>query len=417
MDLNGHPVKRPIAMYMLILFVFTACNRFKGEGDLLYTLHKDVKGPLIQTGDLVELTAIEKTETDSVIWNSADYDRTALVTRASSIFAGDLFAALGKLSKGDSATIKINMDSMPGRPRVKGKYLIYELCIHNVIHDGQEQFIKKRLQELRDREPAKIAAWIAARQLKTITQPSGLQYTIHAQGSGALAEPGDTVAIRYKVTLMSGKVIDTALQRPRSFIAGLQTTIAGLEEAMRLFTVGTKATVIIPSSLAFGEAGFEGIQSYTPLIYELEIEGIGRFTGKHPTEPGAAMPDFALTNIANDVVLQKEDLRKGKTVFVLFSSDCDHCRQLIAAMGKQSAAFKNVQLYFVSADGGEAIQQYGALFTGKEKVVFCRDDDRLFAARFQARSYPSVYIYNGQQKLLKYFAGEVSLPAIIKALR
>src|SRR5688500_12973413 len=123
-----------------------------GGRDLLYVIHKNVDGPAIKVGDLVELTAIEKTEEDSVLWRSADYDRTALVTRAPSVFTGDLFAVLGKLSKGDSATVKINLDSMVEKmghrkPATKGKYIVYELSIKNVIPDSlaKEQFLQKRM--------------------------------------------------------------------------------------------------------------------------------------------------------------------------------------------------------------------------------------------------------------------------------
>jgi FKBP-type peptidyl-prolyl cis-trans isomerase FkpA len=398
-----------------------------GGRDLLYVIHKNVDGPAIKVGDLVELTAIEKTEEDSVLWRSADYDRTALVTRAPSVFTGDLFAVLGKLSKGDSATVKINLDSMVEKmghrkPATKGKYIVYELSIKNVIPDSlaKEQFLQKRMAQCKQEEAGKLAQYVAARQLKTTALPSGLQYSVTESGAGSPAHAGDTVAMRYRCTLMSGKVIDTALQVPRSFPAGLQTTIAGLEEAMQLFPAGTKATVVIPSALAFGEAGYENIQPYTPLIYELEVVRIGRFTGKQPNEPGAPLPDFAVTNIANDVLIQKEDVHKGKTMMVLFSTDCDHCQHLIEAINTQQAAFNKMQVYFISQDSKDAIQQcmqrYGPALLATRHVFICRDDHRRMAGVLHTATYPSVYVYN-QQVLVKYLQGEAAMPGIMQAIR
>jgi peroxiredoxin len=183
--------------------------------------------------------------------------------------------------------------------------------------------------------------------------------------------------------------------------------------------VGAKATLIVPSTLAFGEAGYEGIQPYTPLIYDLEVVRIGRFKGKHPTEPGAPLPGFAVTNIVNNVVVQKEDVPKGKTVMVLFSTGCDHCQQLIATINKQYASFNNLHLYFISQDSVHAIrrcmQQYGPLLTGKKNVTVCHDDSRRFAAVFQAGVYPSVYVYN-RQVLVKYLPGETTVPGIMRSM-
>jgi FKBP-type peptidyl-prolyl cis-trans isomerase FkpA len=419
---------RFIIACMILSTVSHCTQRDTGGGDLLYVIHKNADGPTIEVGDLVELTAIEKTEEDSVLWRSADYDRTALVTRASSVFTGDLFAALGKLSKGDSATVKINLDSMvekmgQRRPATKGKYIIYELSIHNVISDSlaSAQFLQKRMAQCKQEEANKLTQYEAARQLKTTALPSGLQYSLVADGAGAPAHAGDTVAMRYSCTLMSGKVIDTALQVPRTFIAGLHTTIAGLEEAMQLFPAGAKATVIIPSALAFGEAGYENIQPYTPLIYELEVVRIGRFKGKHPNEPGAPLPDFAVTNIANDVLVQKEDVHKSTIMLVLFSTDCDHCQHLIEAINKQPAAFNKMHVYFISQDSKNAIQQcmqhYGPALLATNHVTICRDENRRMAGVLHTATYPSVYVYNQRQVLVKYLQGEAAIPGIMQVIR
>lgn len=413
--------------FLIAFMILSAVSRCKqhdtGRGDLLLVIHKNADGPTIKTGDLVELTAVEKTEEDSILWRSSDYDRTALVTRSPSVFTGDLFTALGKLSKGDSATVKINLDSMVQKmdhrkPVTKGKYLIYELSIHNVVPEGAAtaQFLQKRLAQCKQEEAGTLAQYIAARSLKTTASPSGLQYAVIAAGTGTPAHAGDTVAMRYKCTLMSGKVLDTALQAPRTYIAGLHTTIAGLEEAMQLFPAGTKVTVLLPSALAFGEAGYEGIQPYTPLIYELEMVRIGRFKGKYPNEPGAPLPGFAVTNIANDVLIQKEDVHKGAVMMVLFTTDCDHCRHLIEAINKQAAALHTMHVYLISQDSAAAIRQcmqrYGPALLENKHVTICRDDLRRMAGALHTAVYPAVYVYNQRKVLVKYLYGEAATIAI-----
>ena len=59
--------------------------------------------------------------------------------------------------------------------------------------------------------------------------------------------------------------------------------IQGWEEALMLFPKGTKATLILPSKLAYGEQGSApSIQPFTPLIFEIHIVDIV------PGKPGAA---------------------------------------------------------------------------------------------------------------------------------
>jgi hypothetical protein len=107
-------------------------------------------------------------------------------------------------------------------------------------------------------------------------------------------------------------------------------------------------------------------------------------------------------------------------MLVLFSTDCDHCQHLIAAINKQYAAFNNMHLYFISQDSVDAIrqcmQQYGPSLFGKENVIVCRDDDWRFAGIFQAAAYPSVYVYNQQHVLVKYLPGEAAVPGIMKSI-
>ena len=114
-------MKKLVIVLGLAVTGLAGCKNFeKGEGDMLYKIHTDKSGETIKEGDFVAFKAIEKTEGDSVLYSSYDYDRPSLLVKEKSVFKGDLFAALGLLSEGDSATFKINIDSMVqkmGRPQ------------------------------------------------------------------------------------------------------------------------------------------------------------------------------------------------------------------------------------------------------------------------------------------------------------
>ncbi len=116
------------------------------------------------------------------------------------IFKGDLFTALEMLSEGDSATIKINMDSMVaklGRPKpanTTSKYWIYTVKVNKVIHKGKlsdslfrvkvNEFLEVEMDQFRDQEVSKILSYIAFKNLKPLVTTSGLNYVITKEGKG-----------------------------------------------------------------------------------------------------------------------------------------------------------------------------------------------------------------------------------------
>ncbi|MBX3102548.1 MAG: FKBP-type peptidyl-prolyl cis-trans isomerase [Bacteroidetes bacterium] len=92
---------------------------------------------------------------------------------------------------------------------------------------------------------------------KLKTTSSGLQYQIVKEGSGAQAIAGKTVSVHYHGTLMDGKVFDSSFSRgePITFPLGQGMVIPGWEEGIALLKEGSRAILIIPPALAYGENG------------------------------------------------------------------------------------------------------------------------------------------------------------------
>lgn len=296
-----------------VVTALSACNQFeKGEGDMLYKIHTDKSGETIKDGDFVVFKAIEKTEGDSVLYSSYDYDRPSLLIKEKSIFKGDLFAGLSLLSEGDSATFKINIDSMVlkmGRPQpadTTSKYLVYNIKIDKVIPKGDltdslfrskiDEFLQAEMEQAKNSESAKVKAYVSSNGLKPEVTPSGLNYVITKEGTGAKANTGDTVLVHYTGKFLSGKIFDSSLPdvakksgtfnpgrlyEPLKLPVGVNGAIPGFEEGLMLLPKGAKATLILPSSLAYGEQGNQGIPPFTPLIFEVEMINI------IPAKPGA----------------------------------------------------------------------------------------------------------------------------------
>ncbi len=103
---------------------------------------------------------------------------------------------------------------------------------------------------------------------------SGLRYKIIQKGDGVQPENGQTVAVHYKGMFSDGEVFDDSYKRgaPIEFPIGKGNVIPGWDEGILLLNKGDKARFVIPSSLAYGEAGAGGvIPPNATLVFDVEL--------------------------------------------------------------------------------------------------------------------------------------------------
>ena len=105
--------------------------------------------------------------------------------------------------------------------------------------------------------------------------PSGLQYEVISEGTGAMPKATDSVKCHYHGTLIDGSVFDSSVQRGKPAVFGVNQVIKGWVEALQLMKVGSKWRLFIPSELAYGSQGAGGsIEPNATLIFEVELLGI-----------------------------------------------------------------------------------------------------------------------------------------------
>ena len=77
--------------------------------------------------------------------------------------------------------------------------------------------------------------------------------------------------------MLDGTVFDSSYKRnqPIDFAIGVGQVIAGWDEGIQLLKVGDKARLVIPSNLAYGEAGAGGvIPPNATLIFDVELMNV-----------------------------------------------------------------------------------------------------------------------------------------------
>lgn len=105
-----------------------------------------------------------------------------------------------------------------------------------------------------------------------VTLPSGLQYRIVTQGSGAMPGPEDNVKVHYTGTTIDGTKFDSSYDRGEPAQFRVSNVIRGWVEGLQLMHEGTKMMLYIPSNLAYGERGAGNIiKPFETLIFEVEL--------------------------------------------------------------------------------------------------------------------------------------------------
>jgi len=101
---------------------------------------------------------------------------------------------------------------------------------------------------------------------------SGLAYKVIKEGTGATPSAEDVVEVHYHGTLTDGTVFDSSVERGKTISFPLNRVIKGWTEGLQTMKEGGKTKFVIPSDLAYGEAGAPPkIPGGATLVFEVEL--------------------------------------------------------------------------------------------------------------------------------------------------
>lgn len=110
--------------------------------------------------------------------------------------------------------------------------------------------------------------------LKGDCKKGQLKIEILKEGTGKLADVGNTVTVHYTGTFENGTKFDSSLDRgePFSFKLGAGQVIKGWEQGVLGMKINEKRKLILEPELAYGEKGIPGaIPPNAVLIFEVEL--------------------------------------------------------------------------------------------------------------------------------------------------
>ena len=205
--------------------------------------------------------------------------------------------AVGKMKKGSKATVVVPSKmgyGAKGRKDQTGADIftpytpvVYDIEVldlktkaeHEKAQKEEAANAKKAADEAMAKEPVLIQQYVKDNKITAKPTANGLYYIEKVKGKGPLAKAGDKVKVHYTGKLFSGKVFDSSLTRkpaePFEFTIGQGQVIPGWDEGISMMSAGGKATLIIPSKLAYGAQGAgSDIPAYTPLVFDVELISI-----------------------------------------------------------------------------------------------------------------------------------------------
>ncbi len=286
----------PIAILGAALISNTGCKNeggFKKINGIEYKIVKDAPGKNAAYGDIDEFHILAKADT-MVLGDSRkqNNDKPAVIRVDSVKGSGQWLAVLPLLSAGDSVLIEISCDTLiketPEAQRgqlppwmKKGKKITISLSVISVksMADYQKEADAKKMEQVQA-EDKTLQDYFAKNNIKAQKTEKGVYYTIEKEGTGATIAAGQTVSMKYTGKTLDGHIFDTNRDTTfkhtdaLTFTVGARQMIPGMDDGVTVLKKGSKATLYLPSPLAYGEQGPPGIGANAILIFDVDITDV-----------------------------------------------------------------------------------------------------------------------------------------------
>jgi len=199
------------------------------------------------------------------------------------------------IGEGDSAVFYISADSLyknssgrPAPPDLVGTKIKLRIGIDQVFTTEEFSAYSAEMEQVQiAKEGEAIKSYISEKAMTAEVTEEGLYYEITQTGNGVKPQVGQTVKVNYTGYLMDGTVFDTSVEEtakeanvyspgrpygPLDFPLGQGRVIQGWDIGIGLLSEGGKATLVIPSPLAYGNRGSGGvIKPNSTLVFTVEL--------------------------------------------------------------------------------------------------------------------------------------------------
>jgi FKBP-type peptidyl-prolyl cis-trans isomerase len=305
-------MKQILSAAVICIIALSACTTpFKKTKDgAQFKVISVKKGPRLITGNFMEMSVMVKYK-DSVLVSSADDGMPQYGLYDTANFPMPFKEVFKNVHVGDSIVIRVSTDSLIAKGQAapfmkKGQFIYQSYTIVNVYNTkeeadaAQKKYIpaakaKGRVKEIAqiekdlaankaviDQDSKLIDEYLAKNNIKATKTKWGTYIAVQTEGTGNNLTASEIASVNYTGrTFDSSKVFDSNIDPKFKHVQPLDVNLGqyqgmmlGWTDALLQMKKGTKATIYVPSSLAYGKDGRQPeIKPNAILVFDMEVVG------------------------------------------------------------------------------------------------------------------------------------------------
>lgn len=293
----------------LLLVLCVACNKSEREtpSGLKFNVVKEGTGVPVKVGDVLLFNFVFKDSKDSV-WRSTyetDFPPYIIMPDTAGMKREDgMTQMLRMITPGDSIILNISIKDFfkdivkqPIPPQFDSTLVFtYQIKAEQTMTQDsfmtyQRNFYMKKQKVQAAKDSVAIEAYLAKNNIVAQKTESGLYYIITRPGKGENGKSGQFVKVDYAGYTLEGVYFDTSIKTvamekglynpqreqympygPYEVTIDRSQVIMGWHEALKVMNKGAKATIFVPSGMAYGpRQQSEIIKPNEVLIFDLEV--------------------------------------------------------------------------------------------------------------------------------------------------
>lgn len=302
---------KKVTLGIMLLAGIVACDSDTGTKEtpsgFKYEVIRKSDGKVPADGEFLVINMRYVDQNDSTWVDTHEMGRPNVVPKQDSVWKESgrpLEEMLINAGKGDSMSITLSAEEMfkggqlPPTIQPEDKFTIYmgiaEVFTEEEIQKWQEDMMaqqrekaEQQAEEQLETDKQILEDFFEKNNIDAQTTESGLSYIIKEEGTGKEADAGDQVKVNYSGYVLGGEYFDSSIKSvaeekglfdprrdysPFMFTLGQGAVIPGWDEGIALLKEGGKATLYIPSTLAYGpRQRSEEIGPNSILVFDVEL--------------------------------------------------------------------------------------------------------------------------------------------------
>jgi FKBP-type peptidyl-prolyl cis-trans isomerase FkpA len=274
----------------------------KTSTGLVYDIVKDGKGEPFKHSEFVKLHYKFVLNDDSVLQSTFGYMPGYVPVDTTNLKTHSFVDILPLLRVGDSTIVVSYIDTLRKMGQIPPTDTLfkpgstvkaYVKVLQRFKDEGAVQADFQQEQEKEtQREIAGLSKYLTDKKIAVQKSPKGVFVQMKTPGNGSQVVDGKQVAVLYKGVTQGGNFFDSSRNgQPIELVVGAGQVIPGWDDGLKLLKQGSKATLYIPSMLAYGpRPQTPAIKPFENLVFDVEVVSVKDAPAPPAAAPGQAPP-------------------------------------------------------------------------------------------------------------------------------